>query len=143
METQSNYYTAEHLPKFLEGPVSEKLVLTEMEIDDMVSKFALPKGSLQANFQITMTYVPKANPHMVLEMYSATAPNLNAPYNTGIANGKGIWIERYPRNDGSTYFNIYTITKGNENVPEDYSIQAGDIIDLHPTTIMGDTNTFM
>ena len=151
MGNSNSHATPENVHKLLEGDAKTKLSITEAEIDDMVSRFSTePPTRERANFQIAMTYVHKLKPYGALELYKASAPNPNPPGNMGnlgIVSDMGFWVERYlNRADQSTYFNILTISIKKGNTCKDianYAIQPGDIIDLHPTSIMGDNVTLV
>lgn len=148
------YYTAENLRQMLEGPVSKKLKITEKEIDTMVSNFSKdPKESPAANYQVTLTYFHKETPYATLDaLYHATLPNNFGPTAmNGVGCGAALWIEscgcgthHAPSSASERYFNVFTISKGknyDESVPTDYTLQPGDVISLHPTSIVGDNVT--
>lgn len=145
----AEYFTAEKLSKFLHGPTSEKLLYTEEEMSDLISRVDPQSGERNDDpmtFQVRLDYIHEDCPNCILDyIYKAAAAN-NFPsplkdIGFGFSQENALWGERLQIN-GKIVLNILTVRKSNEDgtmseVPPDYNFTPGDIVYLIPATEIG------
>lgn len=145
----ADYYTAEKLSEFLHGLTDKKLLYTEDEISDLISRVDVKSGERNNDpmtYQVRMDYIHVDTPNAVLDViYKASSPNpFPSPIKDigiGFSEENALWGERIQVGN-KIVLNILTMRKSNEDgtmseVPPDYSFTPGDIIYLIPATEIG------